>query len=73
MANYKTIEKGATINLSVEIGRDDDGFYMYLSDNMGGSGIDVSGNTVDEVIKNGKEYLKDYFFQRDEDGNFIEE
>ena len=46
---------------------------MYISDNMGGSGIDVSGNTVDEVIKNGKEYLNDYFFQRDEDGNFIEE
>lgn len=73
MANYKTIENGASINLSVEIGRDCNDFYMYISDNMGGSGIDVSGNTVDEVIKNGKEYLKDYFFQRDEDGNFIEE
>lgn len=73
MANYKTIENGASINLSVEIGRDCNGFYMYISDNMGGSGIDVSGNTVDEVIKNGKEYLKDYFFQRDEDGDFIEE
>lgn len=73
MANYKTIENGASINLSVEIGCDCNGFYMYISDNMGGSGIDVSGNTVDEVIKNGKDYLKDYFFQRDEDGNFIEE
>ena len=46
---------------------------MYIADNMGGSGIDVSGNTIDEVIENGKEYLKDYFFHRDEDGNFIEE
>ena len=73
MANYKTIEKGATINLSVEIGRDGDGFYMYIDDNMGGSGIEASGNTIDEVIESGKTYLKDYFFQRDEYGDFIEE
>ena len=73
MADYKIIENGETINLSIEIGRDCNGFYMYIDDNMGSSGIDVSGNTIDEVIEKGKEYLKDCFFQRDEYGEFIDE
>ena len=39
------------------------GFDLYMGDDCGGSGIEVSGNTADEAIANLIPYLRDYMEQ----------
>ena len=42
-------------------------FDLFVGDDCGGSGIEVSGNTADEVIENLIPYLRDYLEQVSED------
>lgn len=64
MANEKNYIEGS-VNLSVEIYRDDDGFAAYLADDIGGSGIEVKGSTPKEVSENLVAYIEDYFYEND--------
>ena len=43
------------------------GFDLYMGDDCGGSGIEVSGNTADEAIANLIPYLRDYMEQVSEE------
>lgn len=50
------------VRLSIELYRDGDGFGVWLSDNMGGSGIKANGNTPEEAAENIASYITDYFY-----------
>ena len=43
------------------------GFDLYMGDDCGGSGIEVSGKTADEAIENLIPYLRDYMEQVSEE------
>jgi hypothetical protein len=49
--------------LNIDIEKTNNGFDIYLSDNNGGSGIEVSGATADEAIENLTPYLHDYLYR----------
>lgn len=51
------------INLNIDIEKNEDGFDIYLSDNEGGSGIEVYGSTADEAIENLTPYIHDYLYR----------
>jgi hypothetical protein len=51
------------LELNIDIEKTDDGFDIYLSDQCGGSGIEVSGATADEAIENLTPYLHDYLYR----------
>ena len=44
------------------------GFDLYVGDDCGGSGISVTGETIDEAIANLIPYLRDYMEQVSEEG-----
>lgn len=48
------------VTLSVELYKEGKTFGMYIGDEMGGSGIDVKGDTREEVIAKATPYLADY-------------
>lgn len=49
--------------LNIDIEKTDNGFDIYLSDNNGGSGIEVSGNTSHEATENLMPYIHDYLYR----------
>lgn len=51
------------INLNIDIEKNANGFDIYLSDNNGGSGVEVYGSTADEVIENLTPYIHDYLYR----------
>lgn len=53
------------VRLSLELYRDGDGFGIWLSDDFGGSGIEATGSTPEEVANNIAAYIADYFYKRD--------
>lgn len=55
-----------SINLSVELYKEDGRFGVYLADD-GGSGIDVKGDTPEDAIENAKPYLLDFFDEMEEE------
>lgn len=52
-----------SVNLSVELYHEDGKFGAYLSDDIGGSGISVTGSTPKEVSERLAEYIQDYFYE----------
>ena len=50
-------------HLSLELYRDDNGLGIWLSDNVGGSGISVTGTTPDEICVKLAPYICDYFYK----------
>jgi hypothetical protein len=61
----KFIENDVILNVELYI--DKDLFCAYISDNMGGSGIEVSGSTPQELADNLSPYIADYFYENDEE------
>ena len=55
------------VKLSLELYRDGDGFGIWLADDFGGSGIEATGGTPEEVANNIASYIADYFYKHDED------
>ena len=59
-------------NLNINTIIENDGISLWLSDDFGGSGIEVEGKTAEEVAENLLPYLIDYFsgsIANDEDYN----
>ena len=52
------------VRLSLELHRNDDGFGIWLGDDCGSSGIEVSGSTPKEAVAHIVPYLEDYFYER---------
>lgn len=48
-------------NLNINVIKEEDGISLWLSDDFGGSGIEVEGDTAEEVAENLMPYLIDYF------------
>lgn len=55
------------VRLSLELYRKGNGFGIWLSDDTGGSGIEVLGNTPEEAANNIAPYIIDYFYENDYD------
>ena len=53
------------VRLSLELYRNGNGFGIWLSDDVGGSGIEVVGNTPEEAANNIAPYIADYFYEKD--------
>lgn len=61
------------INLNINIEKNKDGFDIYLSDDKGGSGIEVYGLTANETIKNLTPYIHDYLCRLEYPEEFVNE
>lgn len=61
------------INLNIDIEKNKDGFDIYLSDDAGGSGIEVYGSTADETIENLTPYIHDYLYRLEHPEEFVNE
>ena len=48
-------------NLNINVIKEEDGISLWLSDDFGGSGVEVEGDTPEEVAENLMPYLIDYF------------
>lgn len=48
-------------NLNINVIKEEDGISLWVSDDFGGSGIEVEGGTAEEVAENLMPYLIDYF------------
>ena len=55
------------VSLSLELYRKGNGFGIWLSDNIGGSGIEAVGETPEEAAKNIASYIADYFYEEESD------
>lgn len=53
------------VRLSLELYRDENGFGIWLSDDLGGSGIEATGSTPEEAANNIASYIADYFYEND--------
>lgn len=60
----KYIGAGESRQLTLELYRDGELFGVWLDDNMGGSGIEVFGNTPEEAANNIADYVADYFYKQ---------
>lgn len=49
------------VTLSIELYKRDGMYCAYIGDDMGGSGIEATGETKDEACENLAGYIKDYF------------
>ena len=49
--------------LLLELYEENGTYGVYISDDIGGSGIDVKGETPQEVCENAVPYMVDYFEQ----------
>ena len=58
----KYIERDRKITL--ELYRNSNGFGIWLGDDCGGSGIEVTGNTPEEVANEIAPYISDYFYEQ---------
>ena len=56
-------EKRITLDLYFENGE----YGIYLGDNNGCSGINVTGSTPEEATENIKPYIADYFYNNDDE------
>lgn len=56
-------EKHITLDLYFENGE----YGIYLGDNNGGSGITVTGSTIEETVENIKPYIADYFYDNEDE------
>ena len=65
MAKNNQYTDGARLEL--ELYNEDGRLGIYLSDDCGGSGITVTGDTPEEVAENIKDYIADYFYPREEE------
>lgn len=50
--------------ITLELYRNDNGFGIWLSDDCGGSGIEVTGNTPEDAANKIKPYIADYFYEQ---------
>ena len=48
-------------NININVIKDIDGLSLWVSDDFGGSGVEVEGDTPEEVAENLMPYLIDYF------------
>lgn len=48
-------------NLNINVIKKEDGISLWVSDDFGGSGIEVEGDTAEKVAENLMPYLIDYF------------
>lgn len=48
-------------NININVIKESDGLSLWVSDDFGGSGIEVEGDTPEEVAENLLPYLIDYF------------
>jgi len=55
------------MRIEIEIYKSGNGYGAWISDNCGGSGIEVNGESAEEVADNMKPYIMDYVFGLDED------
>ena len=56
-------------NININVIKESDGISLWVSDDFGGSGIEVEGDTPEEVAENLLPYLIDYFSDRQEEEN----
>jgi hypothetical protein len=57
-----------SVNLNVEVYVEEDGIYgIYLSDEMGGSGISVKGDSPEDAANQIAPYIADYFYPREDE------
>lgn len=61
------------VNLNLTLYRNGEEFGIYLSDNFGGSGIEVEGKTPEEAANLISSYIQDYFYENDEDEEYEDE
>ena len=54
------------MKIEIELYKEGDAFMAYISDDMGGSGIEASGSTEDELAENIKEYVSDYIYDMED-------
>lgn len=54
-------------NININVIKESDGLSLWVSDDFGGSGIEVEGDTPEEVAKNLLPYLIDYFSNEQND------
>ena len=47
-------------NININVIKESDGISLWVSDDFGGSGIEVEGDTPEEVAENLMPYLIDY-------------
>lgn len=58
--------------LNIDIEKNEDGFDIYLSDNNGGSGIEVSGDTSLKATENLMPYIHDYLYRLENPEEFVD-
>ena len=56
------------MRLDIEIYKSEKGYGAWISDDCGGSGIKVEGNTPNELGENMSAYIADYAYSLDEEG-----
>ena len=56
------------MRLDIEIYKSEKGYDAWISDDCGGSGIKVEGNTPNELGENMSAYIADYAYSLDEEG-----
>lgn len=54
-------------NININVIKESDGLSLWVSDDFGGSGIEVEGDTPEEVAENLLPYLIDYFSNGEND------
>jgi len=57
------------MRIEIEFYKTGNGYGAWISDNCGGSGIEVNGASAEEVAENMKPYIEDYVFGLDDDGS----
>jgi len=55
--------KYESINLDLELYHEDGQYGMWISDKIGGSGIEVKGSTKEECAQEAAKYLVDYLYK----------
>ena len=50
--------------ITLELYKSDNGFGIWLSDDCGGSGIEVTGNTPEDAANKIKPYIVEYFYEQ---------
>ena len=56
------------MNIRLDLYKTDNGYGIYLSDEIGGSGIEVEESTKEKTAKQIALYIEDYLYMLDEDG-----
>jgi len=64
----KTITTMGEVRIELTLYKCDNGYGIWLSDNIGGSGIEVEAPTKEECANEIAPYIEDYFYKLDEEG-----